>query len=101
MSKTTPMWCGSVAQQPSRRDSIYGALALIGGSLLFSAAGIVAKRTGFETAGETLVSIAFPASILFALPFLYLKGRSWRVQLVFVGLPLLLLVAIAFLANLL
>lgn len=88
--------CGSTELVMNRRDAVIGALALIGGSILFSLAGIVAKRNGFEGMGEALLSMGFFASLLFAMPFTYLKGKSWRTQLVLVGLPLLVLVLIAF-----
>ena len=93
--------CGSTEIVWTRRDAILGAFSLIGATILFCAAGIAAKRTGLEAAGETLLAIAFPGSLLLAMPFTYLKGRSWRVQLVLVGVPLAILVAIAFLAQLL
>jgi hypothetical protein len=92
--------CGSTVPLASRRDAVIGALVMIAGSLLFSAAGVILKRQGHVAAGESLVSIAFFASLLLMMPFTYLKGRSWRVQLVLVGLPMLLLVAIALSAQL-
>ncbi len=33
------------------------------------------------------------------MPFTYLKGRSWRVRLLFVGVPMLILLLIALLAT--
>lgn len=92
--------CGSTVPLASRRDAVIGALVMIAGSFVFSAAGIVLKRRGFVAAGESLVSVAFFASLLLMMPFTYLKGRSWRVQLVLVGLPMLLLVVIALFAQL-
>jgi hypothetical protein len=100
MSKTLMTSCGSAGVALNRRDAWLCALAMIGGSFLFSIVGILAKRSGFEAAGETLVSIAFTGSLLLAMPFTYLKGKSWRAQLLLVGLPLLLLVLISLLAQL-
>ena len=92
--------CGSAEVALSRRDAIIGALALLGGSILFVVVGFAAKSMGYEVMGEMLLSIAFPASLLFSMPFTYLKGRCWRTQLLLVGLPLLLLVLACFLAQL-
>lgn len=100
MSKNLLMSCGSTQLALSRRDAWLGALAMIGGSILFSIAGIAAKRMGFPRAGETILSLAFFASMLLAMPFTYLKGKSWRVQLVMVGVPLLILALIGCLASL-
>lgn len=100
MSKNLLMSCGSTQLALSRRDAWLGALAMIGGSILFSIAGIAAKRMGFPRAGETILSLAFFASMLLAMPFTYLKGKSWRVQLVMVGVPLLILALIGGLASL-
>ncbi len=98
MPRTLMTSCGSTAAL-SRRDAWLGALAMIGGSILFAAGGIAAKRMGFEEMGESLLAIGFPASLLFSMPFTYLKGRSRRIQLLLVGLPLLLLVLIAVLTQ--
>ncbi len=92
--------CGSTELVWNRRDAVLAALALIGGSIFFSGLGIVVKRAGFELTGEALVGVAFPGSLLLSMPFTYLKGKCWRTQLVLVGLPLLLLLLICFLAPL-
>jgi hypothetical protein len=92
--------CASAERQPSRREAWIGALVLIGCTILFSALGIAAKRNGFAMVGEGLLGIAFPGSVLLALPFTYLKGKPWRAQVVLVGLPLLLVVLIGLLACL-
>lgn len=92
--------CGTAAPEWSRRDAWLGALALGGGSILFAAAGVLAKRKGFTATGEALVALAFPASLMLSMPFTYLKGRSTRTQFLLVGLPLVFLVLIAVLAHL-
>jgi hypothetical protein len=99
MSKKLMTSCGSTALELSRREAMIAALAMIGGSLFLAIAGIVAKRTGLEAIGDSLVTIAFPASLFLAMPFTYLKGKSWRTQLVLVVLPLLLLVSAGILAH--
>jgi hypothetical protein len=91
--------CGNTAVALSRRDAWLGALAMIGGSILLSIAGIAAKRSGFEMAGEAILSLAFFASLLLTMPFTYLKGKPWRVQLVMVGVPLLILALCGWLAT--
>lgn len=52
-----------------------------------------------EVTGQVILGLAFPASLLLSFPFLYLKGKSWRTQLVLVGVPLLVLVAIGILSH--
>jgi hypothetical protein len=100
MSKKWMTSCGTAAPEWSRRDAWLGALALGGGSLLLSAAGIFVKRSGFTATGEALVALAFPASLMLSMPFTYLKGRSRPMQFLLVGVPLMFLVLIAVLAHL-
>ena len=99
MSKQLVTTCGRLDLQ--RRDAVLGALAMIGGSLLFTAAGIVLNRSGYEDLGEGILGMAFFAALLLSMPFTYLKGRCWQTQLALVGLPLLILVLIAVCAGLL
>jgi drug/metabolite transporter (DMT)-like permease len=94
MPKSLMTSCGSSAMQWSRRDAWLGALAMIGGSVLFAGAGIVAKRVGIEAMSEALADIGLPASLLFMTPLTYPKDRCWRTQVLLVGLPLLVLVSI-------
>jgi hypothetical protein len=96
MTKKMILSCGSIATV-SRRDAMLGALWMIGGAILFSIAGLVLKRTGHEEAAKSILAVAFPATLVLMMPFTYLRGKSWRVQLVLVGLPLLILALIAWL----
>ena len=96
MTKKLILSCGNTATI-SRRDAMLGALLMIGGSILFSIAGLAAKRAGHPETAKAILSFAFPASLVLMMPFTYLRGKSWRVQLVLVGLPLLILALIAWL----
>ena len=99
MTKKLIPSCGGAVLAPTRRDEMLGALAMIGGTLVFTAAGVAAKRGGLDAFGDTLLSVAFFAGLLLMTPFLYLRERSWRVQLALVGLPLAVLVGIAALVE--
>jgi len=99
MTKRCMTVCGNAGVEWNRRDAWLAAATMIGGSILFSAAGILAKRYGSEVTGQVILGLAFPASLLLSFPFLYLKGKSWRTQLVLVGVPLLVLVAIGILSH--
>jgi hypothetical protein len=92
--------CARRSPELSRRDAALGAAAMLGGTLLFSLLGIVLKRSGLEATGESLLSVAFPGALLFSLPFTYSKGKPWHVQMLLVVIPVLLLIAIAALAQL-
>jgi len=94
VTKTCMTACGA-ASKTSRRDAVISALAMIGSAFVFTTLAYVARRAGHDRAGQALAGFAFPASLLCAMPFLYLRGRSWRTQLVVVGVPMLILAAIA------
>jgi hypothetical protein len=96
MTKKLILSCGATTTF-SRRDAMLGATLMIVGSILFSIAGLAAKRAGHPEAAKAILSFAFPASLVLMMPFTYLRGKSWRVQLVMVGLPLVILVLIAWL----
>ena len=78
--------CGRSAKvEIPRRTAMLSAALMIGMSILMSAAGTLARRSGWPDAGEFLLSMAFPASLMISLPMLYLRNHSWRVQAVIVG----------------
>jgi hypothetical protein len=91
--------CGSTDAVITRRDAWIGAGVLIGTTLLFTTLGLVAKRAGVQWAGDMLLAMSLPASVLASMPFTYLKGKSWRAQLLFIGLPMLILVLISLFAS--
>src|SRR5262245_47385629 len=101
MLKNLTASCCSPNVQLNRRDAWLGAGVILFASLLFSLLGIAARRNGFELTSAALMAVAFPGSVVLAMPFMYLKGKPWRAQLVMVALPLALVVLIAVLAHVL
>lgn len=87
--------CGGDVPVTSRRDAVLGALAMIGCALVLTTLAYVARRAGYDRTGQALAGFSFPASILCGMPFLYLRGRSWRTHVLLIGVPLLILAAIA------
>ena len=85
----------------SRRDAWTGAGVLIGGSIVMSALGIGLDRAGFDTLGEAVKAAAFPVSMLLSMPFTFVKGKSWKAQGVLVGIPLVIIVLITYIATML
>jgi hypothetical protein len=43
--------------------------------------------------------LAFPASMLLSMPFYLTKGLSWRAQAVLLGVPMLILIGISYVAT--
>lgn len=97
MQRKASAFCAS--SDVATRDALVGAGVMLGATLLFAVLGVAAKRTGLEFASEVLLSVAFPGSVLLAMPFTYLKGKPREAQLLYVGLPLLLVVLIGIAAS--
>jgi hypothetical protein len=91
--------CAQTSPRITRRDGLFGAAAMILGTIAIVAAGTWAKRQGWADVSEVILSLAFPASLLFAMPFLWLKGHSLKAQALLVGGPLLILVAFGYVAT--
>jgi hypothetical protein len=68
--------------------------------VIFSVAGIVARRAGWSVMGEVLLSLAFPGSMTLSMPFWLMKGQPWKAQVVIVGGTLTFLTAIGYLSTL-
>jgi hypothetical protein len=90
--------CAQTGPRITSRDGMIGAAVMIAGTLLIVAVATLAKRQGWDDASEVMLSLAFPGSLLFAMPFLWLKGHSTKVQALLVGVPMLILVAIGYVA---
>ena len=84
----------------SKRDGWIGSGVLIGGVILLSALGILLNRSGHNTLGESLTGAAFPVSALLSMPFTFVKKQSWRAQVVLVGIPVVIVLFLAYLATL-
>jgi hypothetical protein len=85
----------------SKRDAWTGAGVMVGGSILMSVLGIVLNRAGFDTFGEAVKAAAFPVSMLLSMPFTFVKGKSWKAQGVLVGIPLVIIVLVTYIATML
>ena len=94
------MICESTKLRFRTRDSLLGAAAMIGGTLIFSLVGIVLQREGWLVTGEILKGLAFPGSLMLSMPFWLMKGQPWKAQAAIVGISLALLTAAGYLATL-
>jgi hypothetical protein len=91
--------CASRTANYTTKDALIGAGVMIAVSFLMLAIGIAANRAGYATAGETVKGLAFPASMLLSMPFYLTKNLSWRAQTVLLGVPMLILIVISYLAT--
>ena len=98
MIQSLKLKCATTTPRYTTKDSLIGAAITIGATALILAAGIAASRQGFETLGETLKGLAFPASMVLSMPFYAMKGQSRRAQAFFVVVPMAILIAISYLA---
>lgn len=91
--------CATRTPGYTTKDAMIGAGVVIGVSFLGLAAGIVANRSGYHALGETLKGLAFPASMLLSMPFYLTKNLSWRAQALLLGVPMVILVIISYVAT--
>jgi len=91
--------CARTGPRITTRDGVIGAAVMIVASLVFVALGTVLKRQGWESASEVVISLSYSASLLLAMPFLWLKGHSWKAQAFFVGVPMLVLIGFGYLST--
>ena len=91
--------CATSTPRYTTKDSLISAGVLMATTFVLLALGIAANRQGYPTLGETLKGVAFPASMMVSMPFALLKGQPTRVQAFLVMVPLVLLVAISYLAT--
>ena len=76
------------------RDALIGAAVMLIGTLLFLLLGFAAKAGGPPPAGELLINLAFPVSLVLSMPFWLMKGQPWKAQVVIVGGLVAMLVVI-------
>ena len=91
--------CATRTPRYSTRDALISAGVLILTTFVLLTVGVAANRAGYHTLGETLKGLAFPASLMVSMPFALTKGVPARAQALLIGIPLLLLVAISYLAT--
>lgn len=93
------MVCERTRLRFTTRDSLIGAGVMIGAALMFTMVGIAARRDGWPVTGEILTNLGFLGSLTLSMPFWLMKGQPWKAQVVIVGVTLVLLVAIGYLAS--
>ena len=99
MIQQLKMKCATSTPRYTTKDSLISAGVLMATTVVLLALGNAANRQGYSTLGEVLKGVAFPASMVVSMPFAMLKGQSGRVQMFFVMVPLLILLAISYLAT--
>jgi hypothetical protein len=99
MIQTLKMKCAVRSPRYTTRDAMLGAGVTIGVSFVLLAVGIAANRAGYHILGEVLKGLAFPASLLLSMPFYLTKGLSWRANAVLLGVPMVILIVISYLAT--
>ena len=81
------------------RDALIGAAVMIGVSLVFTLAAVIARRDGLLVTGEVLVNISFTVAWMLSMPFWLMKGQPWKAQVTIVGGTVTLLTALGYLAS--
>jgi hypothetical protein len=99
MVHTLKLKCATRTPRYTTKDALIGAGVMIAVSFVMLAVGIAANRSGYAVLGETLKGLAFPASMLLSMPFYLTKGLSWRAQALLLGVPMLILIVISYLAT--
>jgi hypothetical protein len=99
MVHTLKLKCATQTPRYTTKDALIGAGVMIAVSFVMLAVGIAATRSGYAGLGETLKGLAFPASMLLSMPFYLTKGLSWRAQALLLGVPMLILIVISYLAT--
>ena len=89
--------CGTTKLRFTKRDSLIGAGVMLAITLAGAVLGGIARRNGGELAGQMLLTLAFPSSLMFAMPFTFMKGQPRRAQVVLIGGTIGLLMLIAYL----
>jgi hypothetical protein len=91
--------CANSSARYTTRDALFGAAAMVLGTLVVLTVGAALQRSGYEEAGEILKGMAFPAAMTLSMPFTFFRGQPWRAQAAFVGAMIAILAGISFLAT--
>lgn len=91
--------CSRTRSNVTPRDGLIGAGVMLGASILFSLAGIGARRAGWVLTGEVLKSLAFAGPFMLSMPFWMMKGQPRRAQAVIIGGTLFIIAAAAVIAT--
>jgi hypothetical protein len=90
--------CERNKQRYTARDGLIGAAIMLTASALFAFFGTALRRSGFQVAGEMVLSMSFPVSCTLSMPFWLMKHQPWKAQAVIVGGTLAILAAISLFA---
>src|SRR5262245_45047044 len=83
------------------RDGLIGAGVMLAATVIFSLAGIAARRAGWTATGETVKSLAFLGPFVVSMPFWLMEGQPLKAQAAIIGVTLTILVASGYLSTLL
>ena len=85
----------------SRREQGIGAAVMLGSSLVFAIAYVLAaKRYPGNELVDAFGIMAFPAALLLSMPFTYVSGHSRATQAIIVGVSLVILAVAAYVSVL-
>ena len=85
----------------SRREQGIGAAVMLGSSLVFAIAYVLAaKRYPGNELVDAFGIMAFPAALLLSMPFTYVSGHSRATQAILVGVSLVILAVAAYVSVL-
>jgi hypothetical protein len=90
--------CVTSRRRYTTRDALISAGVMLLSTVLITAAGIWASRSGHADVGEVLKSIAFPLSLLLSMPLALLKHQSRFSQAIVLGPTVLFIVLAAYIA---
>lgn len=91
--------CTDTKYRMTTRDGIISAVAILAVTFVMMSVGIWLRKSGHADLGEAIVSLAFPMSMIWSMPFSYMKGQPWRAQAFLVGVPTLILIGIGWLST--
>lgn len=100
MLQLLKMGCRRQAAPFTTRDALFGAAAVLLGSIAVVLVGRYLQRLGYGELGESVMAMAVPAAVMFSMPFTLFKGQPWRAQAAFIGGILAILGSIAIIATL-
>ena len=83
------------------RDALVGAAVMLISTTIFMLLGFAAKAGGPPPAGEMLINLSFPGSLVLSMPFWLMKGQPWKAQVVIVGASLAMLAFFSAVASVL
>ena len=91
--------CTDTKYRMTTRDGIISAAVILATTFVMMTVGIWLRKSGYLDLGEAIVSLAFPMSMIWSMPFSYMKGQPWRAQVLLVGVPTLILIGIGWLST--